>query len=162
VSADGIATRPARAGDDPFLSDVYASTRAEELSVVPWSDSQKRAFLQSQFDAQRRDWTVRYPDASFLVVERDGEPVGRLYVTRLGDGELRVIDIALLPEHRGHGIGTRLMQQLIDQADAEGRTLSLHVERWSPAIRLYTRLGFTCTGATDVLVRMDRPPQRLR
>ena len=96
---------------------MYASTRAEELAVVPWDDVQKEAFLRQQFDAQDAWWHENYAEASFDVILVDGEPAGRLYVHR-GPSEIRIVDIALLPEHRGSGVGTRLLDDLLPEGDA--------------------------------------------
>lgn len=136
-----IVLRPIKPGDDSFLAGLYASTRAEELGVTGWSDEDKAVFCRRQFDAQTAHYRENYPGASLQVIERAGEPIGRLYVARW-DREIRIMDIALLPEHRGSGIGSKLLRELQDEARAAGKTLSIHVERFNPALRLYERLGF--------------------
>lgn len=151
-----VATRQAHEGDREFLSAVYAASRAEELAAVPWSDEQKATFLAQQFGAQDSAYRTMYPDADFSVIESDGEPIGRMYVTRLGSDEVRLIDLALLPPHRGSGIGSSLLTALIETADREGRFVSLHVEHWNRAVALYTRLGFVDISSNDVYVRMER------
>jgi len=135
---------------------VYASTRAEELAVVPWDDAQKDAFLRSQFAAQDAWWRENYADASFDFVVVDGEPAGRLYVHR-GPSEIRIVDIALLPEHRGHGIGTSLLRELFAEADAVDKSVTIHVERMNPALQLYERLGFVLAEDKGVYLFLERP-----
>jgi GNAT superfamily N-acetyltransferase len=137
----GLGFRSIAETDLPFLYRVYASTRAEELAPVPWSEAQKAAFLTMQFQAQHREYQRNYPDAAWLVIVRAGEPVGRLYLDR-GEFEHCVIDIALLPEHRGHGLGAAIMADLMDEAGRAGKRLSIHVEKFNPAMHLYRRLGF--------------------
>lgn len=159
MSAVGL--RSATSADIAFLGEVYASTRTAELNPVPWTDDQKRAFLRQQFEAQHLAYHDSYPDAAFDVITLDLVPIGRLYVTPLGDDELRVIDIALLPEHRNRGIGSRLIETVIARADREHRSVSLHVELWNPAIGLYERLGFHRGAQTEVYLRMDRPPMSI-
>jgi GNAT superfamily N-acetyltransferase len=137
---------------------VYASTRAEELAVVPWDEPTKQAFLAQQFEAQDVHYKRHYPDATFELIEVDGEPAGRLYVDRRKE-EIRIIDIALLPPFRGRGIGAALLRKLIDEADANGRKLSIHVERENRARTLYERLGFAeVSDEGGVYVLMERPP----
>jgi ribosomal protein S18 acetylase RimI-like enzyme len=143
--------RPVEPGDREFLYRVYASTRTEELAVVPWDEQQKDAFLRAQFDAQDAWWRENYGGASFDVIVVDGEPAGRLYVHR-GDTEIRIVDIALLPEHRGKGIGTRLLRDVI----AEGKRVTIHVERMNPALRLYERLGFEVAEDKGVYLFLER------
>jgi len=136
-----IVLRPITPGDDSFLAGLYASTRAEELSVTTWSDEEKAVFCRRQFDAQSAHYVENYPGASLQVIERAGELIGRLYVARW-EREIRIMDIALLPARRGTGIGTQLLRELQDEARSAGKTLSIHVERFNPALRLYERLGF--------------------
>jgi ribosomal protein S18 acetylase RimI-like enzyme len=149
-----VGRRPATADDREFLYSVYAATRTEELSVVPWTDEQKDAFLRTQFDAQDNYYHQAYADARFLVVTRDDEPIGRLYLARLDD-ELRIVDIALLPEHRRAGVGTRLISDVITEATEAGIAVGLHVEPWNPARRLYERLGFRTVETGQMYEKME-------
>jgi len=103
-----ITLRPASPADEPFLYQVYMSTRLEELASLPWDEAQRQAFLTMQFAAQRHHYHTQYNDASFEVILCDGEPSGRLYVARWPE-EIRIIDIALAPAYRGRGVGTALI-----------------------------------------------------
>ena len=150
----GVALRPATDADLPFLSRVYASTRAEELAQTDWSEAQKAAFLQFQFDAQHQHYRTHYADAEFLVIEHEGTPVGRLYL-HWRDSELRIVDIALLPGARGRGVGGALLQVLMDAAAAVRKSVSIHVEQMNPAMRLYQRLGFVRTGEHGIYHLME-------
>jgi ribosomal protein S18 acetylase RimI-like enzyme len=133
--------RAIRPADDAFLARVYASSRAEELAITGWSEQLKADFCRRQFDAQSAYYAANYPGASFQIIERDGWPVGRLYVARW-EKEIRIVDITLLPEFRGTGIGTKLLRELQDEARAAGKSLTIHVERFNRALELYQRLGF--------------------
>ena len=133
--------RPATPEDEQFLRAVYAATRADELALVQWSVEQKRAFTDMQFAAQDADYKRNYPAAQYSIIEVQGIPAGRLYVDRC-EKEIRIIDIALLPELRRAGIGTKLLRELQDEARAAGKTLTIHVEKFNPARSLYDRLGF--------------------
>jgi ribosomal protein S18 acetylase RimI-like enzyme len=137
----GLTFRRIADTDLPFLARVYASTRVEELAPVPWTDQQKAAFLDMQFRAQHAHYQQNYPDADWLVTMRNGEDVGRLYVERWPSQHC-IIDIALLPEHRGKGIGNALLRDLMEEAAAAGKAVTIHVEKNNPAMRLYRRLGF--------------------
>lgn len=151
--------RTVRQEDFPFLERVYASTRAEELAVTDWSAAQKDTFIHQQFTAQDAHYRRHYPTAQFLVVEIDGFPAGRLYVDRWSR-EIRIMDIALLPETRGKGIGTRLIGELQEEARTAGKALSIHVEKFNPALRLYERLGFKAVEDKGVYILMEwRSPE---
>lgn len=147
--------RPVADHDRRFLLELYDSVRAPELMHVAWDQATKRAFVEHQFAAQDTHYRKHYPGATLDVVEVDGKPAGRLYVHR-GPSDIRIMDIALAPPFRGRGIGTRLLRALIEEAEASGRSLSIHVEANNPARRLYERLGFRPAGETGVYLLMER------
>jgi ribosomal protein S18 acetylase RimI-like enzyme len=153
-----ITLRPITDADMEFLLRLYASTRAEELAPVPWTDEQKAAFVVQQFTAQHAWWTEHYPGASFDLVLCGDERVGRLYVDRW-EREIRIVDVAVLPEWRGRGIGERLIRGVFAEGDAAGKPVSIHVEQFNRARRLYERLGFEYRdGGTGVYLLMVREP----
>ena len=149
MAEEAITLRPAVADDRAFLLDVYASTRKAELDQVQWAPGQREAFLEQQFAAQDASYRSTYPDGDFMVIEQGAQAIGRLSVGRLR-GEIRLVDIALLPAHQGRGIGTRLIRNLITEAEAKGSRLTLYVEAFNPAHRLYTHLGFQTIGEYGV------------
>jgi ribosomal protein S18 acetylase RimI-like enzyme len=157
TKSTSVELRPVRARDLPFLRQVYAGTRAEELAQVPWDDVQKSEFLRMQFDAQHEYYSEQFPDARFDVVLDRGRPVGRLYVDRRAD-EIRVIDIAFLPESRGKGLGGALLRALLDEAAAAAKPVRIHVEKLNRALRLYRRLGFTEIEDQGVYLLMEWSP----
>jgi ribosomal protein S18 acetylase RimI-like enzyme len=136
-----VTLRPARPEDEAFLYQLYADTRAAELAALDWSDAQREAFLSLQFRAQQAHY-AEYPNADPQIIVEVDRAIGRLLVSRLAD-EIRLVDIALLPQWRGRGIGAVLIQQLLDEAARLDKPVRLHVEKSNPAQRLYRRLGFT-------------------
>jgi len=149
-----VALRPATEADRDFLVRVYGSTRDEELSQVAWADGQREAFVRMQFDAQDADYHAANPCGTYDVIEVGGRPAGRLYVDRR-PGDIRIVDIALLPEFRGQGVGAHLIGQLMREASASGRTLSIHVEIHNRAAGLYGRLGFAVVAEQGIYRRME-------
>lgn len=139
--AEPIGLRPIRDEDHDFLYRLYASTRAEELAAVDWSEEETERFLRFQFDAQHTYYQEQFPEARFDLVLVDGAAAGRLYADSRED-EIRLIDIALLPDFRRRGIGGRLMARVLDEARDAGLPVQIHVEQNNPAMRLYDRLGF--------------------
>lgn len=152
-----IQLRAAQDADREFLFRVYASTRAEELAVVDWSEAQKESFLRMQSSAQLQHYATHYPGAEYQIILQDDVPIGRIFVDRSGDS-LLLMDIALLPEYRNRGIGTRLIEALQDEAGRAGRSILLHVEPFNPACRLYQRLGFQPCGMSGIYLRMRWDP----
>ncbi len=136
-----LTLRSITADDLPFLYQVYAGTRTEELAQTDWTDEQKTAFLQQQFTAQHDYYLTNYLAAQFQIIEWQGGSIGRLYVDRWAD-QIRIMDIALLPDQRGHGIGTQLLEAILNEGRLAGLPVTIHVERFNPALRWYERLGF--------------------
>jgi ribosomal protein S18 acetylase RimI-like enzyme len=136
-----ISFRPEQPDDEPFLCQLYASTRTEEMALTGWPEEQKEAFLRQQFQFQTIHYRRYYSTASFDIILQDERPVGRIYVHR-GAGDIRLMDIALLPEYRGAGIGSWILRNLLAEAGRSQKPVTLHVEPYNPAVRLYQRLGF--------------------
>ncbi len=141
--------------DMDFLYRLYASTREDELAPLGWPDAQKEAFLRMQFNAQHSYYMEQYAKAKFQIIVLEQEPVGRLY-TDVWEDEIRLIDIALMPEHRNKGIGSYYLQKVIDEGERAGLPVRIHVERFNPALRMYKRLGFEKIGDTGVYYLMER------
>ena len=136
-----ITLRDSTIEDEPFLREVYACTREQELAMVPWNDDQKNAFLRFQFAAQHAYYHEQYPDAGYQIVLKDGDPVGRLYVARK-PSEIKILDLTVLPQHRNKGIGSQLMNEILSEANIAGKRVLIWVEQSSPAQELFKRLGF--------------------
>ncbi|HEX4409636.1 MAG TPA: GNAT family N-acetyltransferase [Xanthobacteraceae bacterium] len=154
----GYALRPETEADIPFLMRLYASTREDEFAAVPWTAEQKQAFMASQFQAQRHHYRTQIDGCIFEVLEYDGVPAGRLYLD-VRHTRLHIVDIALLPECRGRGIGTAILQTLIATAESDGKGVGIFVEKFNPALRLYRRLGFTDIADTGVYLEMEWLPE---
>jgi ribosomal protein S18 acetylase RimI-like enzyme len=157
VEAGSISSRLVVPDDEPFLFEVYASTRATELALTPWNDEQRLAFVQMQFAAQRTHYQRYYPQAVHEIILRGGGPIGRSYIDRR-ETEIRILDLTLLPEVRGVGIGAYLLRELMREADATGRSLSIYVERFNPSLSLFERLGFAKKEEDDIYFLMERQP----
>ena len=149
-----LSLRPIGPEDETFLRRVYADTREEELAQVPWEPEQKERFLDLQFRAQDVAYRSNYPGAEFYIVLVNEEPAGRLYVHRL-QGEIRVMDIALLTPYRRKGIGARLLKDIQREAEDSTRAVTIHVEVFNPAQRLYQRLGFVPVADNGVYRLME-------
>ena len=153
-----LVLRPIASGDAPTLLAIFAATREAERAHFHGSAAQWQAFLEQQFLAQHTHYTTAYAQPSLQLVLRGEEVLGRLYVDR-SPQEIRLLDIALLPEHRRQGTGRRLLQALIDESDALGIALGLHVEKNNPILDYYQRLGLVTAADRGVYWYMRRAPQ---
>ncbi len=150
-----VTLRALETGDMGFIEHLYATSRAFEMSHSGWPADEIQRFLSQQFNFQHAYYQQHYPAADFCVIEAGGQPIGRLYLN-WGSARLNIIDIALLPEFQGQGIGTDLIHQQLYRADQLGLAVELFVENYNPAQRLYTRAGFEITDQNGVYLRMRR------
>lgn len=156
ISVAGVALRPATAGDEPFLAALYATTRADELALTDWDEEKKAAFCASQFRLQQLDYSSRFPAEGHSIVLRGGEPVGRVWTAPQED-HLLLVDIAILPEHRGEGIGTAVLGRIVEDAAGAKTPVRVMVLRTKArALVFYRRLGFTLRAEDAVFLLLER------
>jgi ribosomal protein S18 acetylase RimI-like enzyme len=141
TDARQIKLRPVTPADDAFLLSVYASTRADELKLTPWTPEQKQAFVSMQFAAQKRHYAALYPGADHDVIYAGETAVGRVYLDRTGEA-VHILDITLLPEYRGRGTGAALLRRLLEEAGANGKAVTVYVESFNPSLAIFEHLGF--------------------
>lgn len=142
LAPNEISLRDTSPEDEEFLLQVYYSTRADEMDLVPWTDEQKAGFVRMQFNAQHAHYHQSFPTADYKIILRHDEPVGRLYVFR--DGErFEILDVTIVPAHRNEGIGSGLLRQLLAEATQERKAVRIHVESYNPSQSLFQRLGFS-------------------
>lgn len=154
-----VVLRPAAEADYEELVRIYASTRAAELAQVTWDDAQKLAFCRSQYDAQKAEYDARFPDAEYDVIELEGRTVGRVWIGR-AEEEIRLLDIALLPEVQRRGLGAAIVGALIEEARASGKRLRHMVFMLNTnAHRLYERLGFRVIEDIGGYLHMEWVPE---
>lgn len=163
----GFRLRPLVAADLPWIRDLYATTREEEMAQVPWPRQLKRNFLDQQCALQHAHYLAHFGDSDFLAIEHAGKPAGRLYVQRGGGESGRdldlIVDISLFPAQRGQGVGGPLIEAVKAAATAGGRGVWLHVQRHNPgARRLYERLGFVAHDRGEAYTPMFWPDPAAR
>ncbi len=137
----GVTLRPMTPDDDDFLRQLYASTREEEMAVIDWQPERKNAFLTMQFNAQHQFYLENFAQAEFYIMQLAEAAIGRLYLDYRKD-EIRIIDIALLPDYRNRGIGSAFLKAILAEAAQKGLAVRIHVEQYNRALALYQRLGF--------------------
>ena len=143
--------------DEAFLREVFASTRENELAMLVGNTAMRQVFLHIQYQAMRRGYAAQFPAAEFSVILLGNQRVGRQVVDRSAKG-WRLVDIALLPDFRRRGIGTRCLQDLLAAAATARQPVRLQVFQGSPARRLYERMGFAKTADTGAGVEMEWRP----
>ena len=156
-----VTLRPVVAEDESFLYRAYASTRADEMALVPWNEAQREAFLKMQFTAQQQDYRARHPAATHDIILLNSIPVGRIFVDRR-DQAIHILDITVLPEHRNKGAGTTLLKRLMSEAADSGKSVTIYVESFNPSCQLFERLGFLKIADEGVNYLMEWRAEQVR
>ena len=151
--------RPLRSDDEEFLFRLYASTRESEFAALGWNRAQMEPLLRMQFTAQRHWYETAYPGSDQQIAVIDGAPAGRIIVHRTADAVV-LVDIALMPEHRGKGLGEMLLRDLLEESASRHLPVRLQVLKNNSAAHLYERLGFVKTGEDQMYWHMERQPER--
>lgn len=157
--ATSFALRQACSGDEAFLYELYCSTRSEEIAAWGLEPAQREMIMKLQFTARQRHYDIAFPGADHKIILRDDRRAGRILVFR-SEREIRLVDVALVPEERGRGIGAALVSALIEEARAEGKPVTLHVAKANRAAGLYRRLGFSVTNDLGTDYKMEWQVQR--
>jgi ribosomal protein S18 acetylase RimI-like enzyme len=144
--------------DEAFILRVFESTRERERDARDWEHEAWDEFIRTQCEAQRRHYTTHFSHPDHRVVCRGKERVGRVWISRSSD-EIRLLDIAVLPEYRCRGVGTTVIRRLQSEASAAGVPLRHSVELENPrARRLYERLGFVAVKTHGLHTLMEWDP----
>ncbi|MCW1886298.1 GNAT family N-acetyltransferase [Luteolibacter flavescens] len=154
-----VSLRPEVPEDRDFLVDLYLSTRDDEAGFRDLPPAERTRWLVQQYEWQTLSYRQTYPHAWFTIVMVEGRPAGRLYVARMTDC-LRVMDISLLPEFRGHGIGTQLLKNV--QAEGQRTQVPVRLEAviGDPVQGFYQRLGFRIIRTSAMRHTMEWTPPR--
>jgi ribosomal protein S18 acetylase RimI-like enzyme len=155
-----ITLRAVTEADDAFLFALYASTRAAEMTLVPWNDVQKQAFLEMQFRAQKTSYAKQYPAAQHSVICLDGSPVGRLYLDRSQE-RFHILDVTIAEACRNRGVGSVVLKEILEEADRMQKPATIYVENFNPSVRLFERLGFRAAATKDFTVLLERQSSAL-
>lgn len=156
-----VALRPETEADAPFRLALFRASRGPGWDQIPLPAEMLVKVMEQQFNAQIQGYQTAYPRARLEIVTVGGEPVGRLATDRSAE-VLHLIDIAVVPERRGQGIGGTVLRSLMDEAAAAGTPVTLQVARDNLAAqRLYHRLGFALAAAdeTHLTLRWSAPPK---
>ena len=153
-----LSFRPVEPGDRDFLLLLFAGAREKELENLNWVGAQRQAFLEMQFKAQQAHYQNHFPQREHQIILLNNRPIGMIDISRSVE-EIRVLDIILLPENRNSGIGTSLMNSILEESDRSAKPVRLYVEKFNPVLTLYRRLGFRIIDDTGVHYHMEKLPR---
>jgi len=149
-----ITLRAAATADEDLFLELYKSSRGDDLRGLAWDEDRISEFLEMQYEAQVKFYVTDFPDASDEAVLWESKPIGRLIVDRRAD-EIRLVDIALLPDYRNRGFGSQVVRKLQTEAAAQHKPLRLQVIRFNRALGLFERLGFVRASETGTHFQME-------
>lgn len=150
-----ISSRLINKSDEDFLYCLYGLGRIEELAPLLWNNTQKESFLQSQYGARKQHYQSHYHNSIHQIITLDSFDVGMIHYCEKED-EIRLVDIAVMPEFQNKGVGTTLVEELIHFTKQCQKPLRLSVLKYNlNALRLYERLGFSVVSEDDMYNVME-------
>ena len=91
---------------------------------------------------------IKYHFESANILNIHGKSIG-LFKYYEDNTTCHVIQVQILPEYQGKGIGKSILMTLQKQALRDDKSINLSVLKSNPAIKLYERLGFTIISQSD-------------
>ena len=141
--------------DEAFLFALFCTSR--EAEFAPLTQPQRETLLRFQYQAQSLDYAARFPHSQHFIIDFRGQVAGRLLLNREAE-ELRVVDIAVVPELQRQGIASAVLKSVISEAEASRIALRLSVWHSSPALGLYRRLGFCVRASSATHLELEWVP----
>ncbi len=141
-----LALRPGTPADEDFRFALFCASRPPGQDFAFMEPALREQLLRQQFRAQNYSYRADFPNARFDVIEFDGALVGHVVVD-VADTEMRVVDLAILPDRRSAGLGEAVLKPLI--AEAQRRKIPLRVSVLNGnqgSLRFCRRLGFEPIG----------------
>ena len=150
-----IQLRQVRAEDEAFLFALFRSSRETEFAPLP--QPQRETLLRLQYEAQARGYAARFSHLDDSIIESCAQAAGRVLLNREAE-ELRLVDIAVIPELQRQGIASKVLKSLMAEAETTRVSLRLNVWHSNPALSLYLRLGFCEIAASDTYCELEWRP----
>jgi GNAT superfamily N-acetyltransferase len=136
-----VRMRAVAENDNYLLYDIVSSTVIEQVKLMGGDVRQLAPLLQMQFENQTMEYRERFPKAEHFIIMMNDVDAGRIYLDRNSE-EIHILDITLLPEFRGKGLGTFILKSLEEEAERKRAPICIYVEDGNPSLRLFRRLGY--------------------
>ncbi|MGJ8695239.1 MAG: GNAT family N-acetyltransferase [Verrucomicrobiaceae bacterium] len=149
-----VSLRPQTDGDISFIEDLVIAVREREPGFCELAAEERTRILREQSKLQLADYGRKFPQGHFLIIEASGRAIGRFYVNHASD-HIRVVELSVLPDYQGHGIGQQLMKSVLAEGTRTGVPVRLSVALGNPAFTFYETLGFRETGRGESHLRME-------
>jgi ribosomal protein S18 acetylase RimI-like enzyme len=153
LSSSVLQLRRTQPEDASFLFKLFAESQ-DQLDGLRTDEALWQSLIEMQYRGRQMSYTAQYPNAEdSILVDKDGQPVGRLLLDRRPEC-WRIVDVAVSVASRGRGLGSGVLRQFQKDAAAAGARLELQVAPLNPARRLYERMGFCAVRVDAIAVEM--------
>jgi len=127
--------------DLEFLFQLFGEIKIAELNINVWPEQMKNQLISMQYSCYEQMIISEYPNADDFIIKYNFQNAGRLQLNK-DDSGIKIINISLLPAFRNLGIGSKVIKDLLSEADLGKKPVYLEVDKVNPAFNLYSRLGF--------------------
>ncbi len=143
--------------DSEFSFRLFEKIKTVELNIHNWPEQMKNQLIEMQYKGYEQMIKNEYPNAEDYIITVNDEKAGRLQLN-VNDFGIRIINISLLPAFHGNGIGTKIIRDVIADADIKKKHVCLEVDKINPAFNLYKRLGFEIITQDEIKYSMRYIP----
>src|SRR5580693_5097548 len=154
-----LTLRPSRADDQEFLHRLFCSVHSEKLNLALLSVEERNRLIGLMYQGFAGHYSTIGPAADDRIVLLNNESIGRMILLQTRE-EIRLADLAILPQYRRRGIGSALIGQLQTESTMSKRPVRLQVAQFDHALRLYQRLGFYKTDAIGTYLHLEWSSKR--
>lgn len=145
--------------DSEFFMKLFAEIKNSELQLDTWPEPIRTQMINMQFNAYESYMNVEFPDNKDYLILYQSAKAGRLQLNTDEMG-IRIINISLSPPFRNKGIGAKIINNLILEANQKNKPVFLDVDKINPALNLYSRLGFKIVLENEIRFSMAYTPEK--
>jgi GNAT superfamily N-acetyltransferase len=149
-----LTLRPTRADDQEFLYRLFYSVHSEKLRLGPLGEEEKTKLVELMYQGFIRHYSSLAPVSDDRLILLNNESIGRMILLQTRE-EIRLADLAILPEYRQRGIGSALIGQVQTESMMSKRPVRLQVAQFDRALGLYRRLGFYKTDVEGPYIHLE-------
>jgi ribosomal protein S18 acetylase RimI-like enzyme len=145
--------------DSEFFMELFSEIKGSELLLHSWPPTIREQLLSMQYRGFMKSIQEEYPNHEDFLILFQSKMAGRLQIEK-NDSFFRIINISLMPDFRGKGIGSYILKNILKEANLRQIPVELDVDVSNPAFFVYQNLGFNIIYCDEVKILMKYFPEK--
>ena len=136
---------PADESNRKFAYELIEITMSRYANGLPdWDENERRKYHEEMWQSKRPK-----------IITYNSQPIGTIYIAE-NKTHTEIAQFYILPEYQNKGIGSHILEGVLDNSDKAGSTVELEVLKVNPAVSLYQRYGFQIVSSNEYMYQMER------